>query len=334
MVAAAIVSGALMHISLWKDDRLGEDIQYIWQDAHTIFSGENPYVKILSGNMRENQKYATYFPLFYLLGALTEAIGFKSYEEWISFWRWGFLLLTLGIGLILFTVIYRRGHLALAIFSVLFWLFSRWTLNLTTNGQIDVIPIFFLLASLALFQRNQPVALLLFSCSLAAKQIAIFMLPLYLIWVWQSSEENAPKRVGIAALIIMSVPLATSLPFIIWNAEGFFRSIIFSATRYATNHFKVSSFDQLIAEDMPGFVGIPAKLPMLFLMGLVYIVALRHKMGRYAAALLIMSIFVEFNSVLFRQYMTWIVPFVPLAVSDMLGAYPARRNPHTLHTPS
>jgi hypothetical protein len=126
----------------------------------------------------------------------------------------------------------------------------------------------------------------------------------------------------------------TSLPFIIWNAEGFFRSIIFSATRYATNHFKVASFDQLLAEDVPNFVGIPAKLPMLFLMALVYIVALRHRMGRYAAALLILSIFVEFNSVLFRQYMTWIVPFVPLAVSDMLSAYPARSYPHSLQTPS
>jgi uncharacterized membrane protein len=205
---------------------------------------------------------------------------------------------------------------------MLFWLFSRWTLNQTTNAQIDFIPIFFLLASLALFQSNQRLALLLLGFSLATKQIAIFVVPLYLIWVWQSSDRNALKQVSVATLIIFSVPLLASLPFIIWNAEGFFKSIIFSATRFATNHFKVSSFDELIAEAMPNFVGIPAKLPMLFLMALVYLVAMRHNLSMYAAILLILSIFVEFNSVLFRQYMTWVVPFIPLAVCN-----PAHRRP-------
>jgi uncharacterized membrane protein len=266
--------------------------------------------------MRENDKYATYFPLFYLLGALTELLGFSTYKEWIHFWRWGFLLCNLGIALLLFIIVYRRGQVILALFSILFWLFSRWTLNLTTSGQIDFLPIFFLVASLALFERNQRLALLLFSFSLATKQIAIFLVPVYLIWIWQSSEQSAWKRLGEGMLIMCSVPLVTSLPFIIWNAEGFFKSIIFSATRLAENHFKVDSFDQLVAEGMPSFVGLPAKLPMLFLMGLVYIVAMRHMLGKYGAVLLILSVFVEFNSVLFRQYMTWIVPFIPLAVSE------------------
>jgi hypothetical protein len=73
----------------------------------------------------------------------------------------------------------------------------------------------------------------------------------------------------------------------------------------------------LIAEDVPDFVGIPAKLPMLFLMALVYIVVMRYRLNRYVAVLLILSIFVNFNSVLFRQYMTWVVPFIPLAVYSL-----------------
>jgi hypothetical protein len=316
IVAAIVISGALIHMSLWKN--VGEDIEYIWRDAHSIFSGQNPYIKILSGNMRENQKYATYFPLFYLLGALTEAIGFRNYEAWLSFWRGIFLLFNLSIALLLFSVLYRRGYLILAIFSTLFWLFNRWTLNLTALGQIDFIPIFFLLASLALFQRNQRASLLLFSISLAAKQIGIFLAPLYLIWIWQSSDRDRLKRLSIGTLMMISVPLLTSLPFILWNAEGFFKSIIFSATRFATNHFKVASLDELLVESMPSFVGITAKLPMFFLMALIYLAALRYRLSRYAAALLILSIFVDYNSVLFRQYMAWLVPFVPLAAASVL----------------
>lgn len=69
---------------------------------------------------------------------------------------------------------------------------------------------------------------------------------------------------------------------------------------------------------LPNFVGIKAKLPMLLLMALIYISNLRHHVGMYLSSLLIMVVFIDFNSVLFTQYMCWIVPLIPLTICDKM----------------
>jgi uncharacterized membrane protein len=125
-----------------------------------------------------------------------------------------------------------------------------------------------------------------------------------------------------AALLIASIPLLASLPFIAWNAEGFASSILFSVTRNPADHFGVASADGLL-----GWAGIPAKLPMLALMALAYLLAWRQKIGMYTGTLLVMATFVDFNSVLFRQYLAWVVPFIPLVACDL----PARRAASTEH---
>jgi uncharacterized membrane protein len=83
--------------------------------------------------------------------------------------------------------------------------------------------------SLGVFGKYRKVSLLFFSFSLAIKQIAIFLAPLYLIWEYHHSRSL--KKTIIAGLWIISIPLISSLPFILWNMEGFFKSIAFSATR-------------------------------------------------------------------------------------------------------
>ena len=72
--------------------------------------------------------------------------------------------------------------------------------------------------------------------SINAKTIAIFLGPLYLIRVWQSSSRNAIREVLIAVLAIASISAAISLPFIFWNAEGFLKFILFSTIRYPEAH--------------------------------------------------------------------------------------------------
>jgi hypothetical protein len=54
------------------------------------------------------------------------------------------------------------------------------------------------------------------------------------------------------------------------------------------------------------------------MMGITFMLAWKRKINHFVAALFIMMIFVNFNSVLFRQYMTWIVPLVPLALSSTI----------------
>ncbi|MCU0501408.1 MAG: hypothetical protein MUC51_06520 [Anaerolineae bacterium] len=304
--------GAIAHIQLWDRDTKGEDVYYNWVEGSRLLNGEDPYARILAGNMHENDKYATYFPGFYGLSALTQAAGLRDYDTWIAFWRVIFLAFDLAIAAALYLLLYPRGRLLAACFAAAFWLFGRWTLHVTEIAHIDFIPIFLMVASLGLFRKHRWTALLLFSLSLGVKQIAIFLVPLYLIWTWQSVRQDKLKQTLLAGLVIASVPILTSLPFLAWHADGFIESLAFSATRNPVDHFSTPSLDGQM-----GWLGLPARLPMLVMLLAVYGLAWRRKIGIFVASLFAMSTFVDFNSVLFRQYLAWLVPLIPLVMLDL-----------------
>ena len=76
-----------------------------------------------------------------------------------------------------------------------------------------------------------------------------------------------------------------------------------------------------------GSLGAPARLPMLIMLLAVYTLAWRRKIGIYVASLFAMSTFVDFNSVLFRQYLAWIIPLVPLVMLDLWEGTNPSTNP-------
>jgi uncharacterized membrane protein len=312
VLAVALGTSVYLHSLFYEYDTQEEDIHFFWVEGKRILVGQNPYERVLSGDMRLNQKYATHFPLLYLLSALTQRVGLKGFPEWLSAWRLIFLLFNVGVALLIFYTVYRHNMPYLALFSCLIWLFNRWTLYVAQIAHTEFVPIFFLLLSFLLFDKHRWASLLLLGLSLAMKQIAIFLVPLYLIQIWRSSSRDAVREVLIAALAIASIPAALSLPFILWNVEGFVKSILFSVTRYQEAHCDVLSLDVML-----GLSGIPARLPMFFLMALVYICATRRRIGMYTGALLTLFVFLGFNAVFFRQYMTWIIPFIPLSICDL-----------------
>lgn len=138
-----ILLGIRIHTQIWNTDLVDEDIYYIWLEGKRLLAGENPYTRVLLGNMRENDKYATYFPLFYYLSSLIQWLGFQNFLDWLEIWQPIFLLFNLGITALLFFYFYNQNLLLLGIFSSLFWLINRWTIYITEIGHIEFIPIFF-----------------------------------------------------------------------------------------------------------------------------------------------------------------------------------------------
>ena len=324
-LVVVLIAGAVTHYRLPRYDEQSTDIHFTYLDGQRILSGENPYARILSGNMRENQKYSTYFPLFFLLAAGTQWLGLARFEEWLSFWRIVLLLCNVGTGLVIFLALRRRGASLLGFFGLLFWFFNRWTLQITPVGALEYLPIFFLVLSLVLLPRHRSLALVLFGVSLALKQIAVFLTPLYLIAVWQSTEQNRWRQLVWAGVLIAAVPVAVSLPFLAWNAEGFVRSIVFSATRDAASHFNAPSLDGYL-----GLTGLTARLPMIAMMGLVYLMMVRRTLGIATASFLVMAVFLSFNPVAFLQYFCWEVPLLLLAVTEGISSdSPEFRSPVT-----
>jgi hypothetical protein len=287
-----VISFIAMRINLrfWGEDTRGSDTYYSWVEGRRLRDGSNPYERILHGNMQENRKYATYFPLFYEVSALTQVLGYRRYEAWIGFFRSIFLACNLAIGFALYTLTFSKQKWAFSILAVLFWYCNRWTLTASKIAALDFIPILLMVLSLGIFERYRRTSLLLFSLSLTIKQIEIFIAPLYLIWEYQQSRSF--KNVLMAGFWIASIPLMTSLPFLAWNAEGFVKSIAFSATRDASTRPQWDTIDVVTH-----LSGLSARLPILALLFGTFFAAWQNAIGRYGAAMVVMAIFISFNPV-------------------------------------
>lgn len=124
------------------------------------------------------------------------------------------------------------------------------------------------------------------------------------------------KHLFSAAFWIGIIPLLASLPFLISNAEAFIRSILFSATRVAAAAFNVYSLDVAL-----GWQGILARLPILVMLLLLYWLAWKYNIAPFSLALLVLAVFVFFNSVFYTSYMVWLVALIPLAVYELLAQF-------------
>ena len=312
LLVLLVLAGAWTHyFAAPKDDRPEHDIYYDYTEAQRIVTGENPYERILSGDMRTNQKYATYFPHFYLLSAAVIKLGLQDYPQFLAFWRIIFAFFNAGAGVILFLLLWPRRGLLLAVFGVLFWFSSRWSMYVTTTANIDYPAVFFLLLSLWLLPKHRVWAFLALSLSLGFKQVDLILVPLFLIAVWQSERQHRIRAVLVAGALLASTLLVASAPFLIANPLAFLKSMLFQATRNP-----IPQLDATAVGVVLGGEGAASRLPFFVMIALVYALFWRRKIGFYTAGLLAMMTFINTNPVLFMQYFVWLTPFFPLAASE------------------
>lgn len=288
------------------------DIYYTYYEGRAILEGVNPYARTLDGDRRTNDKYPTYLPGSYCISALSQLLGLRDYARWIDFWFWVFQACHYAIALLLFREARRRADTIFAIFVAVFWLYNRWTLYIVTVSHVDFCAILLVLWSLILLPRRPRLAALLFGASLAIKHIAIFLLPMFPIWVWHTRPPERRLRASVqSALWALSLPAAFSLPFFAWNPKAFIWSITFSVTREPDDTFATQTIDALLQQ-----VGLVARIPLLLMMVLIFVFAIQRRINRYAAATLVFVVFINFNTVLFQQYMAWFLPFLVMALLD------------------
>jgi hypothetical protein len=311
-VAIGLIAGALaVDAKLQRTDLRDDDIYYSWVEGERILRGVNPYERVLGGDMRVNDKYATYFPGFYLLSAGLQASGWQDFQSWVGFWRPVFLSCMIGIGIALWLGLSAWGAPILGLGAMAFWLFNRWTLAVSSVVHLDFPPLLFLVLALLVWRRNQYWAAFCFSISLALKQIALFVAPLLLVWAWLDAPPGHRLRRTLGVFLCASVlPILLSVPFLAWNAEGYAKSVLFSATRVEGGHFPAAPALDLVL----GWDGALNRAPFYLFVAFVYVAASKRTLTRETAAALVMVAFTGFNRTLFYQYMVWPIPLVLLAL--------------------
>ncbi|MCC6547885.1 hypothetical protein IT570_12035 [Candidatus Sumerlaeota bacterium] len=330
----AIVIPFLVLLPLLEDyarhDMTESDIRQIYKEGLRIRDGDNPYKRIIDNPGSDND-YPTYLPGFYLLAAATRDIAGKPFQDWLTFWRAIFFACHLGIGYIIFFRLWRRNSLLFAVVGSSLWFFGRWSLMVLRIAHQEPLAILLLMLSLVLMRRHFMIACVLFGMSLAVKQIAVFMFPVYLMWAWRLDDDPRTRirNTILAAVCCMAVPLAVSLSFIQREPMGFIKSLLFSVNRKgeanvgSSGDFEIPSIDMLLRFDdnLENTVFAPVRrvIGKVFLFGLMllsYRLAYRRQIRPFALSLLILLIFSDFHSVFFPQYVVWPIAMLPLALGE------------------
>lgn len=284
------------------------DIEYVWQEGNAVLQNQNPYAKAATSDYGSN-KFATYFPISYIASAIIQKSGASSFEEFTRVIRPIVIVSQLLTALCVLFYLYRKNRLILGILGFFLVMFHRFTLYPLRVAHIDFPAMFFLIVGMMLLKRKPMLAYLAIGLSLGIKQMAIFIIPIILIYIWQQYASR--KQLGIALASIAIIPAIAFASFAIDNPKGVLASILFSVSRQATGDIATPDIAAMLSTESS-----LARILMFGLMALAYLAVWKKQAGLFGATLAVFVVFAGFNPVLFYQYLAWIIPFVPLAISE------------------
>lgn len=302
------------------------DIYYQFVEAMKIKDGVNPYERILGQDLRLNEKYPTFLPSSYLLIlALAVPVGY-NFVAFTFVLRFLTILLESLVAFILLRIGQERRAPLLGLAAASFWLFSRWSIYNFAQARLDGIALSLAVLAVYLYKRSSTFwPFFVMSASLGIKHLGVFILPVFLF-------DSIRKRQWFAllyrSLLLFSVPIIFSLPFLFRNLEGFLFSLGFSFTRLPETS-NLGYGWEVVTTEVANFIlpklklvgtfrgtmlsYISSRLPLFTLFPLLMTFAYLERWGKYITALVGMLLFLSLNPVIFSQYFVWVMPFVLVA---------------------
>ncbi len=293
---------------VYSENLIGNDISMYLHRGQQIVAGKNPYACVLEKGSCKG--YPAHTPGMYLVASGFVLFGVHDLDSWAAAWRPVAIASWLAVGLVLLVHISRKGSVALAVAAFGFWLFNRWSIDVLRIAHTDFLGVLFLLLAVIFAEKRPKTAALMFGISLAIKQVAILALPVFLIFLWQTNQKSFKKVAMLFGLVIL-IPLLTLTPFLIDNPSATIYGILNPLERPAQQvHGFASSFAQFV-----DVTNISKIFLMIYLIGIVYIAAYQKTISLSGGTLMIFLIMISFTHVLYNQYIVWLLPFIPLAVS-------------------
>ncbi|MBU0534863.1 MAG: hypothetical protein ABIJ82_00030 [Patescibacteria group bacterium] len=298
------------------------DIYYDYQAAKQLQHGENPYNRILEGNMIENDKYATQLPLYFYFLALIGKISQNNFDVFLENFRLVLFWFHLAGGVFMYLLFRRINKLFVGYCAAVFYMFNVWSLNSFMYLKQDMIAIALLVLSFYFF-RNKTyrwISYVLFGLSLGIKHIGIFAFPIYLTPIL--FKEDSFKRFGLNMLLLFSTILIPAAPLLIDNSLSFVNSMLFSLTRSPRSSEIIYGYNELLVKYNPSFnkgtlfQQLLPRLPLFIASILCLLMLLLRKIPLSVYLFISILVFAIFNPVIFPQYITWVTPMALISLVD------------------
>ncbi len=130
------------------------------------------------------------------------------------------LLADIGILLVLSRLLQGKSAMLLRFY----WLSPVLIYITYIHGQLDVVPIAFLLASsYFLFKKKYILSALILGLGIAAKTNLLLVIPFYILFVWKNNNENKLAKLAVPAFMTLLVFLAMNLPYL--DSDSFLKMV-------------------------------------------------------------------------------------------------------------
>lgn len=299
-----------------------EDIYYEYEVAKQIQKGENPYLRILQGDMLENDKYATQLPQYYNFLALVRDHSNDNFEGFIESFRFILFVSQVLGGIFIYLIFRNQNKKLIGLCAAIFYVFNVWTLNSIIYLKQDVLAISLLIASFYFLNSKKctPISYILFGLSLGIKYIGVFAFPIFLIPYLNNKIEL--KKLVLNLLLLFLVLVLPTIPYLLEDFNSFSRSVLFSLTRSPSDSDIIYGYNGLLVEsnesfsDAEIFDKFKPRIPLFIAMLLTSALVLLRKIKKGTYLFLSLLVFSVFNPIIFPQYITWIPPFALFPLLD------------------
>lgn len=299
------------------------DIYFEYQAAKQLQKGINPYNRILEGNMIENDKYATQLPLYFYTLAFIRQISDNEFGEFLDNFRVIVFWAHVSGGILIYLFFRRVQKRFLGFCLALFYLFNVWSLNSFLNLKQDMLAIALLLLSLYIFRSSKFrwASYVFFGLSLGIKHIGVFIAPLFLTPL--IFKEDSLKKFLINMFLLLLTIFIPSAPLFFDNPASFINSMLFSLTRTPLGAEITYGYEELLVQYNPSYntgtlyQQLLPRFPLLIASALAFILLILKTIPKNVYAFLAILVFAIFNPIIFPQYITWVIPLVTIAFTEL-----------------
>lgn len=300
------------------------DVQRGFQRGLTVLNDQNPYLEFNPDQMLDQEKVPGFFPLYFYLMAFIAKISNYSFVIFLENLRLLVFFCYLGIGSIIYILLRERSKI-LALFGMIIFMFNRWTVSDVLSLKQDSYVILLLLISLLVLKNHRNFSFLIYGIATAIKHITIFALPIYFVEIITLFQNKKAKKTELllSCILLVAPIIVPSIKYIKETPKNYFNAIIYNLTRSSEGVDNLNrGFDSMLIlynqdKNQSNFYYMLPRLPMLIAFIMLFLVLLTKKINIWQYCTLAYLVFIGFNPVLFGQYYTWFLAFMPLTFVDV-----------------